>query len=355
MSSASPRTRCASCSPSSGRRFRLWAWPQYQLFLAAMAAIGLETIGQGHAHATADDARFGRQTADEIQTCEPGGQRKWAPTAVKHDAVANTSRFEDYEETWSIGRCSIAAQLQSCSRQSGAARSGHPMDMRAPEPRRVSMRSNARWTKLSYALGVDPLELRLENYSDLEQTSTSRRPASAQGLRLSRRREIRLVEAQPAAASDAGGARADRLRHGEWDRAGNLRANERRGPVHPEGKTSGQHGGQPISAPAPIPFCADRRRDASACRSTRSRSGSGNSDLPACPVEGGSWTRPWPAPRSMQACDGIRQQVLSARRRSRLRRERRRNGRRRLRRRQDRARSDTIADGAADGAAAPSQ
>ena len=36
----------------------------------------------------------------------------------------------------------------------------------------------------------------------------------------------------------------------------------------------------------------------------------GDSDLPACPVEGGSWTAASAGSAVMQACDGIRQQLL---------------------------------------------
>ena len=71
--------------------------PQYQLFLAAMAAIGLKRpvrvaltrqqmiLGFGHRPQT-------------IQTLSLGAEANGHLTAVKHDAVANTSSFEDYQE-----------------------------------------------------------------------------------------------------------------------------------------------------------------------------------------------------------------------------------------------------------------
>ena len=52
-----------------------------------------------------------------------------------------------------------------------------PMDMRAPGAAAGVYALECAMDELSYALGIDPLELRLKNYSELEQNQTSHFPA----------------------------------------------------------------------------------------------------------------------------------------------------------------------------------
>ena len=69
---------------------------------------------------------------------------------MKHDAVANTSRFEDYQENvvnWggSLYHCDNLEVSHKLAQLDLAS----PMDMRAPGAAAGSMRSNARWTSLA--------------------------------------------------------------------------------------------------------------------------------------------------------------------------------------------------------------
>ena len=250
-------------SPFVGGAFGCGLRPQYQLFLAAMAAIALKRpvrvtltrqqmlLGFGHRPQT-------------IQTLSLGAEENGHLTAIKHDAVANTSRFEDYQENvvnWagSLYRCDNSKVSHKLAQLDLAT----PMDMRAPGAAAGVYALECAMDELSYALGIDPLELRLKNYSDLEQNAGQAVfQQGAEGLLLSRRREIRLVEAQAEAALDAGGARAYRLRHGERNLGSIAGADQRRSRAHARGKTFGQHSGSRYRHRHLYYSCADRRRDA---------------------------------------------------------------------------------------------
>ena len=130
--------------------------------------------------------------------------------AVIHEAVAETSRFEDYSEevvNWSglLYRCdNVTARLQG-----GAARPVHARATCArPAPPRACSRSNARWTSSPSALGIDPLELRLKNYAEADQnegkpfSSKELRACYAQGAE-----RFGWAQREPAAALDARRAR----------------------------------------------------------------------------------------------------------------------------------------------------
>ena len=55
-----------------------------------------EAFGQGGAHAAADV--HPRLSSADDPDPEPRGLRRWRPRSFKHDAIANASRFEDYQE-----------------------------------------------------------------------------------------------------------------------------------------------------------------------------------------------------------------------------------------------------------------
>ena len=96
-------------SPFVGGAFGCGLRPQYQLFLAAMAAIGLKRSVRVALTRQQMILGFGHRP-QTIQTLSLGAEENGHLTAMKHDAVANTSRFEDYQENvvnWagSLYRC----------------------------------------------------------------------------------------------------------------------------------------------------------------------------------------------------------------------------------------------------------
>ena len=162
------------------------------------------------------------------------------PTGAEARGVANASRFEDYQENvvnWAgaLYRCD---NLRSQS-QARANRSLHPLDMRAPGAAVGVYALECAMDELSYALGIDPLELRLRNYSEIDQNED--KPFTSKALKdcyYQGRRAVRLVEAATGAPLDARGTRAHRLRHGDRDLGSLARADQRRGRAYSRRRSS---------------------------------------------------------------------------------------------------------------------
>jgi xanthine dehydrogenase YagR molybdenum-binding subunit len=139
--------------------------PQYQLLLAVMAALKLERSVRvvltrqqmftfGHRPETWQRVRLAAEADGRL-------------VAVIHEAVAETSRGEDYVEVvvnWS-------GQLYACDNVRLEYRLvdlDHytPLDMRAPGAAHGVHALEVAMDELSYALGMDPLALRLKNYAE---------------------------------------------------------------------------------------------------------------------------------------------------------------------------------------------
>jgi xanthine dehydrogenase YagR molybdenum-binding subunit len=154
-------------NPYVGGAFGSGLRPQYQLPLAVMAALKLERSVRvvltrqqmftfGHRPETLQRVRL---AADSDGTL----------TSIIHEAVAETSRMEDYVEVvvnWS-------GELYQCEH----VRLGYhlvdldhasPMDMRAPGAAHGVYALEVAMDELSYALKMDPLALRLKNYADMD-------------------------------------------------------------------------------------------------------------------------------------------------------------------------------------------
>ena len=154
--------------------------PQYQLFLAILAARELkrsvivsltrqQMFSFGHRPNTIQNIALGASTDGTLE-------------AIMHDAIAETSHFEDYQENvvnWSgaLYKCDNTkftyklAQLDTFT----------PMDMRAPGGAVGMYALECAMDELAYKAGVDPLELRLKNYSEKDQNED--KPFSSKELR----------------------------------------------------------------------------------------------------------------------------------------------------------------------------
>ncbi|MEX2261693.1 MAG: xanthine dehydrogenase family protein molybdopterin-binding subunit [Bryobacteraceae bacterium] len=167
-------------SPYVGGAFGSGLRPQYQLFLAVMAARELkrsvrvsltrqQMFTLGHRPQTLQRVALGAATDGSLE-------------ALIHEAFAETSQFEDYTENvvnWSgeLYRCEnvklgyTVAQLDLNT----------PCDMRAPGAAWGLFALESAMDELSYKLGMDPLELRLRNYADKDLNND--KPFSSKELR----------------------------------------------------------------------------------------------------------------------------------------------------------------------------
>jgi len=297
-------------SPFVGGAFGCGLRPQYQLFLAAMAAIALKRsvrvtltrqqmlLGFGHRPQT-------------IQTLTLGAKENGELTAVKHDAVANTSRFEDYQDNV----VNSASTLYRCDNSKVSHKLvqldlATPMDMRAPGAAAGVYALECAMDELSFALGIDPLELRLKNYSDLEQNVD--KPFSSKALKDCYYRGAEKFgwskrNPQPRSMREGRELIGFGMASGIWEAL--------RVPTSAEAELTPDERLIVRTAAADIgtgtyTILAQIGAEMLGLPLDRIEIKIGDSDLPACPVEGGSWTAASAGSAVMQACEGIRQQLL---------------------------------------------
>jgi len=168
-------------SPYVGGGFGSGLRPQYQLFLAVMAAKALKrsvrvTLTRQQMFT------FGHRP-NTVQEVELGASTNGTITAIKHDAKAATSQFEDYTEVvvnwtgilYDVPDTTLTYKVKSLDIYS-------PLDMRAPGGVTGDHAIETAMDALAYELGMDPIELRLKNYSEKDWTEGDK-PFSSKELR----------------------------------------------------------------------------------------------------------------------------------------------------------------------------
>ena len=167
-------------SPFVGGAFGSGLRPQYQVVLAALAALALkrsvrlvltrqQMYGLGYRPAM-------------IQRIELGANAGGTLDAITHEAITVTSQYEDFhrqETGWS-------GLLYKCANARYAHRLAHldlatSCDMRAPSAASAVFVLESAMDELAVALKLDPLELRLRCYSERDQTTD--KPYSSKNLR----------------------------------------------------------------------------------------------------------------------------------------------------------------------------
>lgn len=167
-------------NPFVGGAFGSGLRPQYQLILAVMGALQLKRSVRV-VLTRQQMFTFGHRP-ETWQRVKLAAERDGTLKAVVHEAVAETSRLEDYVEVvvnWS-------GQLYQCDNvrldyKLVALDQYSPMDMRAPGAAHGVHALEVAMDELSYALGMDPLALRLKNYA--ERDAARNLPYSSKELR----------------------------------------------------------------------------------------------------------------------------------------------------------------------------
>lgn len=301
-------------SPFVGGAFGLALRPQYQAFLAVMAALDLrrsvrvvltrpQMFSMGFRPATIQDVRLGADADGRL-------------LSVEHAAVAGTSRFEDYQEAvvnWSglLYRCDNVrldyrlAKLDTYT----------PADMRAPGAALGLFALEQAMDELAGRVGVDPVELRLRNYAEMD--ANAGKPFTSKALR----------EAYAAGAARFGWAARNpaprSMREGDtligWGMAGGVwdammmptaaRAVLRADGTAEVATASADIGTGTYTILAQI--AADALAVDIACVAVRL----GDTLLPDSPVEGGSWTAASAGAAVDAACRAVRARLFGLARR----------------------------------------
>ncbi|WP_407467550.1 xanthine dehydrogenase family protein molybdopterin-binding subunit [Xanthomonas campestris pv. raphani] len=167
-------------NPYVGGAFGSGLRPQYQLALAVMASILLDRSVRV-VLTRQQMFTFGHRP-ETVQRLELGADRDGTLRAIWHEAIAETSRIEDYVEVvvnWSgqLYACDnvhLGYNLVSLDQYT-------PIDMRAPGAAHGVHALEVAMDELSYEIGMDPLALRLKNYAEVNPADD--KPYSSKALR----------------------------------------------------------------------------------------------------------------------------------------------------------------------------
>ncbi|MGJ0451948.1 MAG: xanthine dehydrogenase family protein molybdopterin-binding subunit [Methylocystis sp.] len=296
-------------SPYVGGAFGVGLRPNYQLFMAALAAIGLKrSVRVTLTRQQMFTLGYRPQT---IQTLTLGAENDGRLVAVKHDAIANTSRFEDYQEptiVWS-------GALYPCDHSTVASRLARldlftPCDMRAPGGAVGMYALESAMDELSYAVGIDPIELRLKNYSERDQNQN--RPISSKALKdcyLQGAERFGWSKRKPAPRSMREGREliGYGMATGIWSAF--FVPTSARAILAPDGTLEIACATADIGT-GTYTILAQIGAEMLGLPLDKVIVKIGDSDLPSAPVEGGSWTAGSAGSAVMEACNGIRKELL---------------------------------------------
>ncbi|RZJ67492.1 MAG: xanthine dehydrogenase family protein molybdopterin-binding subunit [Flavobacterium sp.] len=167
-------------APFVGGGFGSGLRPQHQLFMSVMAALELkrnvrvvldrkQMFSFGHRPQTHQQLKFGALEDGTI-------------TAMNHSAIGETSTYEDYAEIvvpWSHKL--YPAQNTLFEYKLVPLDLATPLDMRAPGGSTGMHAIECMMDELAYELKMDPLELRVKNYSDVD--PSTKKPFTSKALK----------------------------------------------------------------------------------------------------------------------------------------------------------------------------
>lgn len=157
-------------SPFVGGGFGSGLRPQQQLFMAVMASLALKR----NVRVTLDRSQMYMigHRPPTLQHTKFGADKKGKVNAIYHKAIGETSRFEDYVEivvNWA--NMLYPAENTLLEHEIVPLDVYSPLDMRAPGGSTGMHAIEVTMDEIAYQLNIDPLELRLINYSEIDKSS----------------------------------------------------------------------------------------------------------------------------------------------------------------------------------------
>lgn len=157
-------------SPFVGGGFGSGLRPQHQLFMAVMASLALKR----NVRVTLDRAQMYMigHRPPTLQHTKFGADENGKVNAIYHKAIGETSRFEDYVEivvNWA--NMLYPAENTLLEHEIVPLDVYSPLDMRAPGGSTGMHAIEVTMDEIAYQLNIDPLELRLINYSEIDKSS----------------------------------------------------------------------------------------------------------------------------------------------------------------------------------------
>ena len=296
-------------SPYVGGAFGVGLRPNYQLNLAVLAAIGLKRPVR--VALTRQQMFTLGYRPETIQTLSLGAEEDGSLSAIRHDAIASTSRFEDYQEPTAIW----TGALYHCRDAAATAKLTQidlftPCDMRAPGGASSLYCIESAMDELSYAAGIDPLELRLKNYSEWDQNED--KPFTSNALKDCYYRGAERFgwsKRKPEARSTRAGRElvGYGMASGIWEA---FRVpTSARAVLAPNGTLEIGCATADIGT-GTYTILTQIGAEMLGLPIDNVTVKIGDSDLPVAPVEGGSWTAASAGSAVVEACNGIRRELL---------------------------------------------
>ena len=297
-------------SPYVGGAFGSGLRPQYQLFLAVMAALELKRSVRV-VLTRQQMFSFGHRPAT-IQHLILGSSQEGALEAVVHEAFAETSRFEDYTENlvnWS-------AMLYKCDNVQLAHKliqidAYTPLDMRAPGGSSGMFALECAMDELAYKVGQDPLELRLINYTDIDKSKDN--PFSSKELKECYWQGAEKFgwsqrNPEPRSMREGNTLIGYGMATGAWEVE--QQQASAKAVLYPDGKL------QVSSATADIgtgtyTIMTQIAAEALGLPLTDVTFKLGDSSLPESPLQGGSWTAASVGSAVKAACEGVQEKIVA--------------------------------------------
>lgn len=157
-------------APFVGGGFGSGLRPQHQLFMAVMASLALKR----NVRVTLDRAQMYMigHRPPTLQQTKFGADQDGKVNAIYHKATGETSRFEDYVEivvNWA--NMIYPAENTLLEHEIVQLDVYSPLDMRAPGGSTGMHAIEVTMDEIAYKLNIDPLELRLINYSEIDKSS----------------------------------------------------------------------------------------------------------------------------------------------------------------------------------------
>ena len=284
--------------------------PQYQLFLAMMAALELERSVR--VVLTRDQMFTFTHRPHVLQTIRLGADEEGKLLSLRHDVVQSTSQFEDYQENivnWSglMYHCDNTefthklAQLDTYT----------PGDMRAPGAATGVFALEIAMDELAVRVGVDPIELRLKNYSEKDEdenkqfTSKELRDAYRMGAE-----RFGWAKRNPSPRSTKDGRELVGwgMATGCWESP--MQKTSARAVLSLDGSLEVATATSDIGT-GTYTILAQLGADALGLPMEKVTVRIGDSSLPASPVQGGSWTAASAGSAVQLACQGVREKLLA--------------------------------------------
>ena len=246
------------------------------------------------------------------QALSAAADAKGRLTALRHEVVSETSMLEDWVEPSSLcTRMLYACENVATTQRLMKLNIATPTFTRAPGEATGTFALDSAIDELSYAVGLDPLEMRLRNHADSD--LHKKLPFSSKSLR----------ECCRVGAERFGWARRDprpqSMRDGRWQVGWgvgtatyptNRSAAEAVARLLPDGTALVQSGSQDLGT-GTYTIMTQVAADALGLPVNRVRFQLGDSLMPKAPVSGGSQTAASVAPAVKQACEAVRDRLIA--------------------------------------------